>query len=78
MMGSARMNSVRAVFPVLCCIARQHYVIECSDLTQAWFVFLHFVVNGAATGERDSCLPQADPLLCNPNEFDREGTPPWL
>ncbi len=53
MMGSARMNSVRALFSVLRCM-------------------------GAATGERDSCLPQADPLLCNPNEFDREGTPPWL
>ncbi|MCQ3024214.1 hypothetical protein NLO85_27750, partial [Pseudomonas savastanoi] len=25
-----------------------------------------------------SSLPQADPLLCNPNEFDLEGTPPWL
>jgi hypothetical protein len=22
--------------------------------------------------------PRADVALCNPNEFDREGTPPWL
>ncbi|RMT18421.1 hypothetical protein ALP51_103019 [Pseudomonas savastanoi] len=33
---------------------------------------------GAATGELGSCLPKADALLCNPNEFDLEGTPPWL
>ncbi len=42
MMGSARMNSVRAVIPVL----RQHYVSECSDRTQSWLVSRHFAVNG--------------------------------
>ncbi|GFM68399.1 hypothetical protein PSCICJ_45170 [Pseudomonas cichorii] len=32
----------------------------------------------AASGVWFIARPLADVTFCNPNEFDREGTPPWL
>ncbi|KPX40864.1 hypothetical protein ALO68_200036 [Pseudomonas syringae pv. helianthi] len=46
MMGSERMNSVRAAFTVLRYIRASTAVSECSGRTQAWFVSLHFAING--------------------------------